>query len=426
MDDILFRHAKAQGAQTFDETRVENIEFEGDPKSSRPVAANWTRKDGTSGKIEFDWLIDASGRAGLMSTRYLNNRKMRENLRNVAVWGYWKDCKRYGEGTKKANSAWFEALTDETGWAWVIPLHNGTTSIGIVMHITNSNKKKSQLGPDGKKLSLTEHYLDQLQYVPGVRELIGENGSFIPDSTRSASDFSYSAKRYSGDHFRIIGDAANFVDPFFSSGVHIAMTGGLSAALTICASIKGEVSEPMAQAWHDAKVGISHTRFLFVVLGAYKQMHLQKELVLGDVSVENFDGAFEMFRPVIFGLADSQKKLTDATVRDVMEVCERYFDPLVDEDKVLHTRQRYGAELMKFSSPPLGKDNIIKLVGDDPDSERVLRKFDAIKIFSEEVEAAYMGKSAVLGYRARVERGNLGLNRSLPDNDTPDVLVAVP
>lgn len=52
----------------------------------------------------------------------------------------------------------------------------------------------------------------------------------------------------------------DFVDPFFSSGVHIAMTGALSAALTICASIKAEITEETAQEWHDAKVGIAHTR----------------------------------------------------------------------------------------------------------------------------------------------------------------------
>jgi len=50
------------------------------------------------------------------------------------------------------------------------------------------------------------------------------------------------------------------VDPFFSSGVHIAMTGAMSAAATICASIKGQIDEVGAQAWHDAKVGVAHTR----------------------------------------------------------------------------------------------------------------------------------------------------------------------
>ncbi|KAF4609873.1 hypothetical protein D9613_010410 [Agrocybe pediades] len=418
MDELMLRHAQKQGVHVFEETKAEEIQFEndGDPQTARPISATWSKKDGSMGKIEFDWLIDASGRAGIMSTKYLKNRMMRESLRNVAVWGYWKDVKRYGVGTKKENSAWFEALNDESGWSWIIPLHNGTTSVGFVMHQTKSNEKKASLKPDGTKRSLTEHYLDQLQHVPGVRELIGDKGSFIPGSTKSTSDFSYSATRYSGNHFRIIGDAAmlrsiiiDFVDPFFSSGVHIGMTGALSAAATICASIRGQIDEPASQAWHDAKVGIAHTRFLLVVLGAYKQMHLQSNMVLSDINANNFDTAFEMFRPVIFGLADSQKKLTDARVSEVMEICQSFFDPKVNEDDISQTRQRYGVDLVKMQAPVLGKEKIDELVGSDEVGARVLKKFDALKVFSDDVEAAYMGRNPLLGYRAHVKRGELGL-----------------
>lgn len=100
-------------------------------------------------------------------------------------------------------------FADETGWAWVIPLHDGSYSIGIVMHITSSTTKKSKLKANGEKPSLTEHYLDQLQLVPGVKALIGEEGYMLPGGAKSASDYSYFAEKYSGDHFRLIGDAAS-------------------------------------------------------------------------------------------------------------------------------------------------------------------------------------------------------------------------
>lgn len=51
-----------------------------------------------------------------------------------------------------------------------------------------------------------------------------------------------------------------FIDPFFSSGVHLAFTGALSAAITIAASIRGTVKEEEAQRWHTSKVGVSYTR----------------------------------------------------------------------------------------------------------------------------------------------------------------------
>jgi flavine halogenase len=51
-----------------------------------------------------------------------------------------------------------------------------------------------------------------------------------------------------------------FIDPFFSSGVHMAFVGGLSAAVTIASSIRGELSETEVCKYHDAKIGIAYTR----------------------------------------------------------------------------------------------------------------------------------------------------------------------
>lgn len=92
MDEFFFRHAEKQGVKVFDSTQVDSIDWDGeDYNTARPLAANWTnRKAGESGKISFDWLIDASGRNGVVQTKYLKNRIYRESLRNVAVWGKCK------------------------------------------------------------------------------------------------------------------------------------------------------------------------------------------------------------------------------------------------------------------------------------------------------------------------------------------------
>lgn len=51
-----------------------------------------------------------------------------------------------------------------------------------------------------------------------------------------------------------------FIDPFFSSGVHLALTGGLAAATSIAASIRGECPEGEAAEWHTQRVSVSYTR----------------------------------------------------------------------------------------------------------------------------------------------------------------------
>ena len=81
------------------------------PNPGRPVSAFWSRKDGSSGTIKFDYLVDASGRAGIVSTKYLKNRNPNKGLKNIANWGYWKGAKRYGIGTTREGYPYFEALT---------------------------------------------------------------------------------------------------------------------------------------------------------------------------------------------------------------------------------------------------------------------------------------------------------------------------
>ena len=51
-----------------------------------------------------------------------------------------------------------------------------------------------------------------------------------------------------------------FIDPFFSSGIHLALTGGLSAACTIAASIRGTCPEEDAINYHNLKIGTAYTR----------------------------------------------------------------------------------------------------------------------------------------------------------------------
>ena len=121
-DDLTFRHAGKSGAKIFDGVKIESIEFDENsginvPADSkvgnlgRPVSASWKRKDGTTGSIGFKYFVDASGRAGIMSTKYLKNRKYNQGLKNVASWGYWKGTNQYAMGTKRQNQPYFEALT---------------------------------------------------------------------------------------------------------------------------------------------------------------------------------------------------------------------------------------------------------------------------------------------------------------------------
>ena len=110
----MLRHAAKKGVKVYVETRVDSLEFSvPDDPSSRPVSATWKNKAGETGHITFDWLVDASGRQGLMSNKYLKNRIYREGLRNVAAYGYWKGVQIFDKGGPRENAPVFEPLSGQ-------------------------------------------------------------------------------------------------------------------------------------------------------------------------------------------------------------------------------------------------------------------------------------------------------------------------
>lgn len=72
----------------------------------------YTRKsDNSVGEISFNYIVDATGRTGLLTTKYLKNRVYNNTLKNVATWSYWTDVERYARGTSRENTPLTEALT---------------------------------------------------------------------------------------------------------------------------------------------------------------------------------------------------------------------------------------------------------------------------------------------------------------------------
>ena len=273
-DHLLLDHASSLGVKVYQNTKVTSLTFDQNNKS---VSATYTCRsshigNAANGVITFNYLVDATGRAGLMSTKYLKNRNFTESLKNIAVWGYWTGAGSYGQGTTRAGAPWFEALTgidfifepilaaceltnysDESGWAWFIPLHRGVTSVGIVVHKdaysrrAKSQSDEAEVPPQGSTFegkvkrsvfqtmwtylgfsrksqqpipsstsSSTRRYLETLELAPGLKKLLGD-GKLVDhlgsgDGNRSlvhtASDFSYWADSYAGDGWRAIGDAA--------------------------------------------------------------------------------------------------------------------------------------------------------------------------------------------------------------------------
>ncbi|KAJ5098538.1 hypothetical protein N7532_005539 [Penicillium argentinense] len=388
-DNLMFQHAAKCGAKTFDAVKVKSIEFDADGPSElgRPASASYVRKveangDQVTGVIAFDYIVDASGRLGMLSTKYLKNRRYNQSLKNVAHWGYWCGATPYAQGTPRENSPFFEALQDESGWAWFIPLHNGTASVGIVRNQELATAGKIQSG-----LDLKEFYLETLNKVaPDIRQLLG-NGE-LSSTVKSASDYSYNASSYAIPYARIVGDAGCFIDPYFSSGVHLALVGGLSAATTICAALRGDCEEPAAANWHSKKIADSYTRFLLVVLSAYRQIRSHEDPGTADVV---------------------PRKLTQEELNKTLEFCANAFEPAQPDvrEKVL---ERIGSSSV---------DKAGKMQAFQPDlsaeEQQTVKHIRARQMMRTEdtMNLETFGTDAIDGLLPNLKRGSLGLMTSV-------------
>ncbi|RYO77577.1 hypothetical protein DL764_010207 [Monosporascus ibericus] len=121
-------------------------------------------------------------------------------------------------------------------------------------------------------------YKEYLKLAPQISEMLSE--AKIGGGVKQAQGWSYSAAAYAGPHFRVVGDAGCFVDPYFSSGMHLVMVSRLSTATSIQASRRGQCSELDEVFWHTTKVSEGYTRFLLLVVSVQRQVRTKDNQIL--------------------------------------------------------------------------------------------------------------------------------------------------
>jgi flavin-dependent dehydrogenase len=255
-DHLLLEHARELGVDVREDVTVKDVEFDGD----RPVAARWASSDSpdSAGRIEFDYLVDASGRFGLLAARHLKNRRYHDTFRNVAAWAYWTEVKAPADGPEGATGVF--SMPD--GWFWTIPLHDGTTSIGMVTGKDSFNERRAQLG------GVEAVYQAAVESCPSVIGLLADAAKASP--VRVEQDYSYVSGSFTGPRYLITGDAACFLDPLLSTGVHLATYSAMLGAAAIGSVIRGEVDEPAAWNFYNEVYRRAYERLLVLVSVFYQ------------------------------------------------------------------------------------------------------------------------------------------------------------
>ncbi|MFF9496524.1 NAD(P)/FAD-dependent oxidoreductase [Streptomyces flaveolus] len=261
-DQLLLEHARAQGADVREEVRAGHVTFEDGKggRGRRAVEAAWTGNDGTEGRIRFGHLVDASGRAGLLAARQLRTRRVHDVFRNVATWSYWHDAAPLAAAPSGAIGVF--SLPDH-GWLWAIPLHDGTLSVGLV-----TDKRSFAHARQAAGGSLQSVYDEAIARCPLLAGMLTHARQAAPLKTES--DYSYVSEAFTGPGWFLAGDAACFLDPLLSTGVHLAMYSGLLAAASISSVLTGDVDEDAASAFYQTAYQHAYERLLILVSAFYR------------------------------------------------------------------------------------------------------------------------------------------------------------
>jgi flavin-dependent dehydrogenase len=218
-DQLLLDNSRAHGVQVREGHQVVDVLFE----DGRACGVRYTA-DGATGMARARFVVDASGQGALLGHR-LQLRRWDAFFQNLAVYGYFAGAQRLPAPDE--TNIFIESYAQ--GWFWHIPLHTGWTSTGAVVDSRTGQEGIRRAGP-------LRFLLEQVAQAPHTAQMLGAAtlayGPFV------MRDWSYISDEVVGDGYILVGDAACFVDPLFSSGVHLALMAGVLAAAYVTTVLK--------------------------------------------------------------------------------------------------------------------------------------------------------------------------------------------
>jgi flavin-dependent dehydrogenase len=211
-DELLFRHAAANGVDAREGVRISELAFDAGGVSARGTAA-----DGTVLEVRARYLVDATGRDTLLGAKLGLKRKHAKH-QSAALFAHFRGVTRRS-GEDEGNISVYRF---EHGWVWMIPLRDGLMSVGAVCRPEYLKQRRGRNA---------EFLLETLRAIPAAWARMER--AEIADHLHVTGNYSYECRELAGRRWIMVGDAFAFVDPIFSSGVFLAMNSAEHAARLI-------------------------------------------------------------------------------------------------------------------------------------------------------------------------------------------------
>ncbi|GAA2902103.1 FAD-binding protein [Actinoplanes cyaneus] len=260
-DKILLDNAARKGAEVRQNSTVLDVLEDGE----RVAGVVYRDADAGEHRVRAKYVVDGSGNTSSLYKRVGGTREYSEFFRSLALFGYFENGARMAEPF--SGNIFCEAFP--SGWFWYIPLSDTLTSVGAV--VRREDAAKIQGDPETALNNLIAETGTVKNYLADAsRVTTGQYGEI-----RVRKDYSYRNTSFWRPGMVLIGDAACFVDPVFSSGVHLATYSGLLAARSINSVLAGRIDEKSAFDECEARYRREYSVFYEFLMSFY-DMHVDE------------------------------------------------------------------------------------------------------------------------------------------------------
>lgn len=221
-DQILAEQAQRQGVEIRFGHRLTGFESVLD-------GARLTVRDDAGGEYRVDtgFVLDASGFGRVLARLLALERPSRQASR-IALFSHVSD--RISDARFDRNKILITVHPHKPGvWYWLIPFSDARASVGVIapseVFAQLSGDKVTQLRALVSEGALLARFLQDAQFDSKVVAIEG---------------YSADVKRLYGANFALLGNASEFIDPIFSSGVTIALKSASLAAAVLERQLNGQ------------------------------------------------------------------------------------------------------------------------------------------------------------------------------------------
>ena len=244
-DSVLIKEAEKQGAQV--RFKQEVIDYSYNASTKKCTVTVQDHENNAQYQVEANFVLDASGFARVLP-RLLDLEVPSDFPVRQAIFTHVDD--NIPPNTFDRNKILITVHPKHVDvWFWLIPFSNGRCSLGVVAEQAFLDTVPGESADKLKFLVGEDAYLAQL---------LGNAG--WPNPIQAITGYSANVKSLIGDGYALLGNAGEFLDPVFSSGITIAVKSSSLACGCLKREAAGEAVDWAEDYERALKVGVNAFR----------------------------------------------------------------------------------------------------------------------------------------------------------------------